>query len=116
MSNKYHNIKVEVDGYKFDSKKEAEFYQDLLLLKRSGELLDFEVHPKIILQEGFKFNGKKIQQITHSPDFILYWEGGTEFIDVKGGKATQTQAWRLKWKLLMFKYRGDEKSYMFTVV
>ncbi|WP_307189850.1 DUF1064 domain-containing protein [Geomicrobium sp. JCM 19037] len=33
---KYHNKRVEVDGITFDSKREARYYQDLMLRKRLG--------------------------------------------------------------------------------
>jgi hypothetical protein len=35
--------------------------------------------------------------------------------DVKGGKATQTREFRLKWKMLLYAYR-DKPSYEFKIV
>lgn len=49
---KYNNTKVEIDGIKFDSKKEANKYQELLMLQKAGVIKDlrrqvkFEVCPK----------------------------------------------------------------------
>lgn len=43
---KYGAIKEQVDGYVFDSRKEARRYCELKLLLRAGEIKDLEVHPK----------------------------------------------------------------------
>ena len=40
--------KVELDGYVFDSQKEADFYQRFI--KNSG--YQFEVHPRFVLEEA----------------------------------------------------------------
>jgi len=34
---KYHSTRVEIDGIKFDSKAEAERYQELKLLEQAGD-------------------------------------------------------------------------------
>lgn len=121
--NKYRNKKTELAGYKFDSMKEAAYYTELELRKKAKDIIDFKVHPTELLQEGFiqkyyddwgKIKERKIQPIKYTPDFIVYHDGKTEFVDVKGGKVTQTGTWKLKWKMLMHKYR-DEPGYIFTV-
>ena len=38
MKSKYHNKKVIIDGIKFDSKKEANRYQELKLMQRAGKI------------------------------------------------------------------------------
>jgi len=108
--NKYNARKTEIDGYTFDSKKEARRYGELCLLVKAGEITDLTVHPKFVLQEGFiDRDGKKIQPITYSADF-QYWivgsgpTGSWIVEDVKGGKATQTQLFKVKWKLVKKKY------------
>lgn len=53
----YINKKVVVDGIKFDSKKEARRYQDLLLMQRAGEISGLELQPKFELVKGVKFSG-----------------------------------------------------------
>lgn len=53
----YINKKVVSDGIKFDSKKEARRYQDLLLMQRAGEISDLELQPKFELVKGVKFDG-----------------------------------------------------------
>lgn len=47
--NKYNNKKVEVDGIIFDSKREAERYQELSLLEKAGVIRDLQRQVKYIL-------------------------------------------------------------------
>ena len=42
MKLKYRNVKVVVDGLKFDSKKEGRRWQDLKLLEKAGEISDLQ--------------------------------------------------------------------------
>lgn len=102
--NKYNAVKTKVGGYVFDSKKEAGRYQELLLLEKAGEITDLKVHPKFILQEGFIHHGKKIRPITYSADFLYRENGQAVAEDVKGGKATQTQLFKVKVKMFKKKY------------
>lgn len=99
--NKYNNKKPLVDGIKFDSKKEARFYQDLKLQMAAGEVKEFELQPKFVLLEKEKdrVTGRGIKYIA---DFkITYSDGSVEVVDVKGYK---TQVYKLKKKLLLAKY------------
>lgn len=53
--------KTEVDGIKFDSKMEADYYIYLKELKASGEILDFKIQPAFELQpKYFVYEGKII--------------------------------------------------------
>jgi len=112
---KYNNRKVEKDGFKFDSIKEYEYYLELKQKLHDKKIINFKVHPKIILQPEFISNSKKIKPITYTPDYVVYHDGKTEIIDIKGGKATQTREWKNKWKMLQYQYR-NEKNYLFTIV
>jgi hypothetical protein len=65
---KYRNVKVELDGYKFDSKREAEYYKELCLRKKAGDVKEFKIKPKFFV-------------IIHSPKkeelhYIDWWPGG----------------------------------------
>lgn len=102
---------VEEDGYRFDSKKEWFFYKELKLRKKAKEFIDFDVHPKFVLQEGFYHQGQKVQAITYTADFRIFYEGKTEIVDVKG---VQTETFKIKWKMLKNKFRED--VYLFTIV
>ena len=99
---KYGNIRTEVDGIKFDSKKEAEYYCQLKLLKQAGEIRDFGLQPKFVLQEGFEKDGKKYSPITYYADFVVdNLDGTTDIIDIKG---VETQVFKIKQKMFEYKY------------
>lgn len=99
---KYSAKPTEVDGITFDSKREAEYYQELKLLERAGEITRIELQPEYILQEPFRKNGKHHRAIKYRADFkVTYADGTTRIIDVKGMK---TPEFRIKQKLFEFKY------------
>lgn len=82
---KYNAKKVVIDNIKFDSKAEAAYYQQLKLLKMSGEVVSFDLQPEFILQDSFVKNGKKYHAIKYRADFLVrYKDGHEELIDVKG--------------------------------
>lgn len=89
--NKYRNIKVEIDGYVFDSKKEANRYAELSCLERAGEIKNLELQPKyeIVL------NSRKI--CTYKADFLYIQAGRIIVEDVKG---IRTAVYKLKKKLV----------------
>ena len=98
---KYGNIKVKIDGHKFDSKKEARRYRDLLLLEAAGEIYALILQPRYILQEAFYHLDISYRPITYTADFE-YWEKGwlvTE--DVKGVK---TEVYKIKKKLFLMQH------------
>lgn len=102
-SRKYGNQKSVVDGIKFDSQKEARYYQELKLLKRAGEIEDFELQPEFVLLPGFKTgDGAKIREIKYRADFkIIHKDGTIEVVDVKGYK---TEVYKLKKKLFLYRF------------
>lgn len=103
---KYKNDRTEIDGFKFDSKKEAEYYLILKDREKRGEIRHLNRQYKIIIQPAFTDSkGNKIRAITYKADFYFYdvklkaWR----IIDVKGSKATLTEVYKLKKKLLAYK-------------
>jgi hypothetical protein len=105
--NKYNAQRTEFDGHKFDSKVEMERYLELRYSKLPrGEVSDLKVHPKFELQPAFKDKeGKRHRAITYTADFSYLNKGGNRIVeDVKGGKATQTQLFRVKAKMLCYKH------------
>jgi len=93
--NKYRNIKTNVNGILFDSKKEAGRYAELLLLRGQDAIRDLELQPKFDLI----VNGKKVA--TYKADFKYFDVGSFKWIieDVKS-PATKTPVYRLKKKIL----------------
>lgn len=94
---KYNNRKVEIDGHKFDSKLEAQYYEFLKHKKATGKIKDFSLQPRYTLQETFKRDGKTYRSITYIADFeVLHNDGSTQVIDVKG---MMTDVFKIKAKL-----------------
>lgn len=100
---KYYSKKVVIDGIKFDSKKEGEYYQKLKILEKQGIIKDLELQKEYILQDKFKINGKTRRKITYRADFSYFSteDNKLHVIDVKGFK---TDLYKLKKKLFEYKY------------
>lgn len=99
---KYGNAKTIIDGIEFDSMKEADYYCQLKLLKRAGEIRDFGLQQRYELQPTFKKNGTTHRSITYVADFVIENnDGTTDVVDVKG---FETQLFKVKQKLFEYKY------------
>lgn len=117
--NKFGAKKTVVDGITFDSKKEAKRYQELKRMQEDGKIEGLVTQPQFLLQEGFVTpRGKKIRPIYYSADFVYKVEKSgilhAVVEDVKGGKATQTSTFKLKWKMLQYAYR-ENQFYEFVI-
>lgn len=89
---KYGAVKTQIDGYKFDSKKEADYYTELKIRLQANDIKGFCLQPIFILAPGLKYKA----------DFIVFLnDGTTEIIDVKGFK---TKEYITKKKVLEDKY------------
>lgn len=105
---KYGNKKVVIDGIKFDSKKEAIRYSELMLLEKTGEITDLKLQQRYILQESFKIDGKTIRAITYIADFTYKDKNGDLVVeDVKGMK---TQVYNIKRKMFAKRYGIEIKE------
>lgn len=101
---KYHAHKTVINGIRFDSKAEANYYLILLDKQRTGEIQGFTLQPKFILQESFKKNGKTYRAITYIADFLItHNDDSVEVIDVKG---VITKEFAIKRKLFEAKFPG----------
>lgn len=100
--NKYQAEKAFLNGIKFDSKKERNYYAELLLLKKAGEVVKIELQPQFILQPRFEHDGKKERAIVYRADFkVTYADGHIEIVDTKGFK---TDVYGIKRKMLLYRY------------
>ena len=106
MYKKYHNKKTVIDGIKFDSKLEAERYEQLKILERAGVIRDLELQPEYELIPSFRKNGKTWRRTVYKADFryILAEDDSYIIEDVKGSTAVITDVFRLKQKLFEYKY------------
>lgn len=103
---KYHNTKTVADGIRFDSKLEAERYEQLKILERAGVIMGLELQPSFELLPSFRKNGKTWRRTVYKADFkyILCENDITIIEDVKGSEAVITDVFRLKQKLFEYKY------------
>ena len=119
---KYRNKKVTIADPKtgeeitFDSKKECEFYFELLAREKAGEVYGIARQVEFTILEGFTDRtGKKQRAITYKADFVYKERVNpkragnivtsddiiTHVVDVKG---VRTDVYKLKKKMLA--YRG----------
>ena len=98
---KYGNSKITIDGIRFDSKREAQRWQELRLMERAGRITDLRRQVKFVLipsQRGE--DGKVIEkQVTYIADFVYLKDGKTVVEDSKGYR---TEAYRLKKKMILY--------------
>ena len=116
---KYRSKKTEVDGIVFDSKKEAQRYQQLKLMEKAGVICNLKRQVKYELVPAQHINGKLVERaVTYTSDFeydelvkarqrtVMVYNSGTvtgQHIveDVKG---VQTDVYKIKRKLMLHKY------------
>ena len=92
---KYSNIKTEVDGIMFDSKREAGHWSQLVMRERAGSITDLQ------RQIRFELHVNGVKVCTYSPDF-QYWEG--ERLIVADSKGMKTAVYNLKKKMMDAEY------------
>lgn len=86
---KYRNQKTVVDGILFDSQKEANYYCELKLKRKAGEIVDFFPQVPFLLHEGYYKDGQWVKPIYYVVDFLvipcdLSFEMVIEVHEVKG--------------------------------
>lgn len=111
MGTKYHSKKINVDGIKFASKKEARRYSQLKLLERAGEISDLQLQVKFELIptqfEEVEVNGKirrgkcVERSISYYADFV-YIDNSTGETVVEDAKGMKTEVYKIKKKLMLY--------------
>lgn len=94
MAPKYRNRKIEVDGFVFDSQKEARRWSELSLLQRAGKISQLERQVRIPMT----VNGHKVCALV--ADFRYVENGETVVEDTKSAITRKLPAYRIKAKLL----------------
>jgi len=75
MRSKYRNVRTEVDGMRFDSKKESLYYRELKIQQACGTVHYFLRQVPFYLPGGVRY----------VVDFqVFYANGSVRYIDVKG--------------------------------
>ena len=101
---KYNNKKITVDGQKFDSKKEANRYQELVLMEKAGVIKNLSRQVKFVLipSQRDEATGKVIErECSYKADFVYEEDGKTVVEDVKGFR---TKEYIIKRKLMLYQY------------
>jgi hypothetical protein len=97
--NKYNSKKTSTQFGKFDSKKEAAYCEDLELMKRAGEILDYE------RQVRYDLYGKNGGQICYMRvDFVVEYSDTTKEVHEVKSNITMTPEWNIKRKLFEDNY------------
>jgi hypothetical protein len=91
---KYGNRKTVVDGIEFDSAKEANRYQELLLLERAGAISHLERQPRfdfVVRGNPVKYDSGR--QAYYKADFA-YFDGERRIVE--DAKGFRTKEYKLK--------------------
>lgn len=98
--NKYKASKVEIDGIKFDSKRESNRYLILKEQENKGEITNLQIHPLYELIPRQVINGKVVERkCSYEADFSYYRDNKLVVEDVKG---VRTPEYIIKRKLMLY--------------
>ena len=110
---KYGNRKTTVNGITFDSKKEANRYQELLLMQRAGIITDLQRQVRYVLiptqrekcferdRKGNYKQGRVIEkECVYVADFVYTTADGLKVVE--DAKGVRTPLYVLKRKLMLF--------------
>ncbi|MDY6279701.1 MAG: DUF1064 domain-containing protein [Roseburia faecis] len=103
---KYHSAKTIRDGILFDSEKEADRYSELVMLEHAGAISGLQRQVKYLLIPSQKNpeTGRVIERgCSYIADFV-YTNNRTGETIVEDAKGIRTQAYKIKKKLMLYKY------------
>lgn len=99
---KYHSTPVEVDGIRFDSKREANRWFELRMLERAGKIEKLKRQVKYLLIPSQYRDGKCIErEASYIADFVYVKDGHLVVEDCKGFR---TPEYKIKRKLMLQLY------------
>ena len=114
---KYRNTPTDRRGadskkIRFDSKREAIRYDELMLMLKSGKIKNLKLQPQYTLQEAYTTpEGNRVRAIRYQADFsyeeaFTSWGEPTSIIVVEDVKspASKTRVYEMKKKLLLERY------------
>ena len=99
--NKHGNVKVERRNIKFDSKKEAARYEELLPLYEAGVIRDLKLQETFTLQNAYTTpQGERVRAITYKADFTYINADGLKIVeDAKSPHTRTLPVYRMKMML-----------------
>lgn len=90
---------------KFDSKKEAGRYDELMILLRAGKISDLKLQPQFTLQESYVTpDGIRVRAIRYVADFCYTDASGVTVVEDVKSKATKTRVYKIKKKLMLERF------------
>ena len=114
---KYKAQKTKRGKLTFDSKKEAERYDALMLLQKAGEIRGLKLQVRYCLQEAYTtFEGEKVKSIDYIADFVYerrtapdsygqrYWLPVVEDVGYKDPSSAAYRVFSMKAKLFRSRY------------
>jgi hypothetical protein len=108
--NKFNAVRTEVDGFTFDSKREAKDWQELLLLQKAGKISDLQ------RQVEFPLKVKKLLIATYRADFTFTDRMGFKprfrVVDRKSPPTAKKRDFRIICKLMKACYGIDVDVWM----
>ena len=102
---KYRNVKTEIDGITFDSKREAERWCELKLLEKAGEIHSLKRQVSFLLIPDQKVNGKIVERaVRYYADFVYFTKDNLPVVEDVKSEATKTAVYKIKRKLMRWKF------------
>lgn len=102
---KYHNQITEIDGERFDSKKEANRWCELKLMEKAGLITGLSRQVRFELVPSQRdADGKLVaRSVSYIADFV-YSEGDTPVVEDVKSDGTRTDVYRIKRALMYQRY------------
>lgn len=99
---KYNNTKESYGNLKFDSKKEKQRFEELIVMLEHGLISNLKLQHNFTLREGYTTpDGERVQGTVYKADFTYYDERG--FFIIEDVKGVRTDVYKLKRKMMMDK-------------
>ena len=104
---KYKNEPEKRAGVRFDSKKEARRYDELLTMLQAGLISDLRLQPQFTLQESYcTETGERVRAVRYTADFS-YRAGGKLIVEDGKSTATRTKEYLRNKKFMRSKFGID---------
>ena len=102
---KYHNEPVCRGELRFDSKKEAKRYDELMMLRSVEVIHDLRLQPQFTLQESYVTPcGERVRAIRYVADFSYINAAGEYIVEDVKSKATRTPQYEMKKKMMLDRF------------
>lgn len=102
---KYRNEPTERGKLRFDSKKEAARFDELLAMERTGAISDLRLQAEFTLQPAYTTTaGERVRAIRYLADFTYRDRDGNLIVEDVKSRATRTRQYVMKKKLMQERF------------